>query len=134
MRTFRLLTFLLAAALVIPSFARKKKDKNDYGVWLAGVAASFTDSLVYITDIQYLDSAYYNTKGLLSQRQQYSLQLKEYLEQDGRMQHRTCFMFFNKKKKRLEKEMAKLRRNYQKGDKMDVRNLDDFRFTRPEED
>ena len=68
MRTFRLLTFLLAAALVIPSFARKKKDKNDYGVWLAGVAASFTDSLVYITDIQYLDSAYYNTKGLLSQR------------------------------------------------------------------
>ena len=43
-------------------------------------------------------------------------------------------MFFNKKKKRLEKEMSKLRRNYQKGNKLDVRDLDDFRFTRPEED
>lgn len=125
---------LLMAAMVIPTFARKKKDKNDYGVWLAGVAASFTDSLVYITDIQYLDSASFNPNGLLNGRPQYSLQLKDYLEQHGTLQHRTCFMFFNKKKKKLEKEMAKLRRSYQKSDNLSVNGLEDFKFTVPAED
>ena len=134
MRMIKPLTVLLLAAMVLPSFARKKKDKNEYGVYLAGAAASFTDSLVYITDIQYLDSASLNPQGLLNGRAQYSLQLKDHLEQDGRLQHRTCFMFFSKKKKSLEKEMAKLRRNYQKGSQLTVKDLNDFRFTKPDDE
>ncbi len=52
-------------------FAKKSKD-----VYIAGVSASFTDSLVYFTDIQLLDSVMLDAEHMLPDRSQYSTQLK----------------------------------------------------------
>ena len=80
------------------------KDKSN-GLYIMGVSASFSDSLVYFTDIQYLDSIVLDKKTqLLPQRNQYSEQLDEYLEQVKGMKNRTCFIYFNEKKAKLEKE------------------------------
>ena len=81
MRYTKFFCFLLMMVFAASAFSKRPKDKNKYGVYLAGVSASFTDSLVYFTDVQYLDSAAVDDKGLLVGRALYSIQLKDYLEQ-----------------------------------------------------
>lgn len=133
MRYTKLLCLLMLLVIAIPSVAKKKGDKKKYGVFLVGASASFSDSLVYITDIQFLDSASVSDKGLLEGRAQYSMQLKDYLEGKKGMKDRTCFMFFSEKKNKLEKQLKKLRAKYEKGGTLILKTVDsDFKFTKPE--
>lgn len=133
MRYTRFLCFLLLSVVAVNAFCKKPKDKNTYGIYLAGVSASFTDSLVYFTDIQLVDSAALDSKGLLIGRSQYSMQLKDYLEQHQNGKNRTCFMFFNTKKRKLEKEIYKLKQKYQKGNTLVLKDLgSSFHFERAE--
>ena len=131
MRYIKLLCFLFAVSMVVGATAKKSKDK--YGVYMAGVSASFTDSLIYFTDIQYLDSAMVDGKGFLVGRSQYSVQLKDYLETKEGGKNRTCFMFFNVKKNKLEKEISKLREKYKKGNNMVIKSVNpEFKFEKAE--
>ena len=133
MRYTRIICFVFAAVLAMSAFSKQPKDKNKYGVYLAGVSASFADSLVFFTDIQFVDSAAVDDKDMLVGRASYSYQLKDYLEQKQGEQNRTCFMFFNRKKAKLEKEMKKLKEKYQKGGTLVVRDVDSsFKFEKPE--
>lgn len=122
---------MFAVSMVVGATAKKSKDK--YGVYMAGVSASFTDSLIYFTDIQYLDSAMVDGKGFLVGRSQYSVQLKDYLETKEGGKNRTCFMFFNVKKNKLEKEISKLREKYKKGNNMVIKSVNpEFKFEKAE--
>lgn len=124
---------MFAVSIVVGATAKKSKDKNKYGVYMAGVSASFTDSLIYFTDIQYLDSAMVDGKGFLVGRSQYSVQLKDYLETKEGGKNRTCFMFFNVKKNKLEKEISKLREKYKKGNNMVIKSVNpEFKFEKAE--
>ena len=73
MRYTKFFCFLLMMVFAASAFSKQPKDKNKYGVYLAGVSASFTDSLVYFTDVQYLDSAAVDDKGMLVGRALYSI-------------------------------------------------------------
>ena len=133
MRYIKFLCFLFAVSMVVNVTAKKTKDKNKYGVYMAGVSASFTDSLVYITDIQFVDSAVVDGKGFLVGRSQYSMQLKDYLETEEGGKNRTCFMFFNLKKNKLQKELVKLKEKYSKGNNMVLKAVNpDFKFEKAE--
>ena len=133
MRYTKIICFLFAAAFAVSAFSKQPKDKNKYGVYLAGVSASFADSLVFFTDIQFVDSAAVDEKDMLVGRASYSYQLKDYLEQKQGEQNRTCFMFFNRKKAKLDKEMKKLKEKYQKGGTLVIRDVDSaFHFEKPE--
>lgn len=133
MRYTKIICFLFAAAFAVSAFSKQPKDKNKYGVYLAGISASFADSLVFFTDIQFVDSAAVDEKDMLVGRASYSYQLKDYLEQKQGEQNRTCFMFFNRKKAKLEKEMKKLKEKYQKGGTLVIRDVDAaFHFEKPE--
>lgn len=133
MRYIKLLCFLFAVSIVVGATAKKSKDKNKYGVYMAGVSASFTDSLVYFTDIQFLDSALVDGKGFLVGRSQYSVQLKDYLETKEGGKNRTCFMFFNLKKNKLQKELQKLKEKYNKGKNMVLKDVNpEFKFEKAE--
>ncbi len=124
---------MFAVSMVVGATAKKSKDKDKYGVYMAGVSASFTDSLIYFTDIQYLDSAMVDSKGFLVGRSQYSVQLKDYLETKEGGKNRTCFMFFNVKKNKLEKEISKLREKYKKGNNMVIKSVNpEFKFEKAE--
>lgn len=132
MRCTKFFYLLLITMFAVSSFAKQPKDKNKYGAYLVGVSASFTDSLVYFTDIQYLDSAVVDDKGMLVSRSLYSIQLKDYLEQNQGGKNRTCFMFFNRKKKNLEKEIGKLKEKYGKGGTLVLLDVGpEFKFTKP---
>ena len=65
MKYFRI--FLLAAITVMccSAFTMKNKEKP---VYVFGLAASFTDTIVYYTEIQLLDSVYLTKDGFLPQR------------------------------------------------------------------
>lgn len=133
MRYTKFLCFFFMALLAVSAVGKQPKDKKKYGVYLAGVSASFTDSLVYFTDIQYLDSAMVDGKGFLVGRSQYSVQLKDYLETKEGGKNRTCFMFFNVKKNKLEKEISKLREKYKKGNNMVIKSVNpEFKFEKAE--
>ncbi len=84
-------------------------------VYLFGFATSFTDSLAYITDVQYIDSAYIDTKTrFLIGRNMYSVQLQQYLEDKEGCSHPVTSIFFSKKKAKVDKKILSIRRRYEK--------------------
>ena len=131
MRYTRIFCVLLAVSFALSLLAKEPKDKNKYGVYMVGVSASFQDSLVYFTDVQFVDSAYVTGKGFLVERSQYSEQLHDFFSSENGDRNRTCFVLFNTKKKNVEKEVHKLRQKYQKSSGILVKDVDpSFKFTK----
>lgn len=62
MKSIKILCSLLLVLMVCSAFSLKgSKDKS---VYIVGVSASFTDSLVYFTEIQEMDSVWLDNKML----------------------------------------------------------------------
>ena len=118
--------FIVLAVCTASTMENKKK-----GIYMVGVSASFTDSLIYFTDIQFLDSVELDKDELLPMRGQYSDQLDSYLEQVKGMENRTCFIYFDEKKDKVEKTIKKMKEKYQKDGKSILRDLGaDFKFSK----
>ena len=101
-------------------------------IYAFGFAASFRDTLTYITDIQVLDSAELESNsGFLHMRDLYSYQLKNYLELDLEKPNYTCMVFFNKKKKKLQKQYNKLKQEYSRSGNLNMLDSVAFHFTKP---
>ncbi|WP_455674764.1 hypothetical protein [Phocaeicola sp.] len=134
MKFIKILCSLFVVLMLCSAFSLKG-NKNK-AVYIVGVSASFTDSLVYFTEVQLLDSVSLDNSKMLPQRSHYSYQLKNYLEQQEGLENRTCFVYFSHKKAKLEKTVAKLKNKYQKGKTLLIRevNPNAFKFTKPEED
>ena len=126
--------FAIALVFTMCSAFSLKKDHSK-PVYAFGISASFTDTVVYFTDIQILDSAKVSKEGFLSHRELYSYQLKNYLEDNQLQQNSTCMIYFSENKKKLEKEATKILNKYKKNNRMTVSLIDSdkFRFTKPEE-
>lgn len=131
MKFAKITIYALFALIVCSAFTMKKGDKNVYAF---GVSASFTDTVVYYTDIQVLDSVELGKKGFLPQRELYSYQLKNYLEYQKGLKNRTCMIYFSENKKKLEKEKANMLSKYKKNKTMVLEKIDnkDFKFKKPE--
>ena len=118
--------FIVLALCTASTMENKKK-----GMYMVGVSASFTDSLIYFTDIQFVDSVELGKDKLLPMRGQYSDQLDSYLEQVKGMENRTCFIYFDEKKDKVEKTIKKMKEKYQKDGKSILRDLGaDFKFSK----
>ena len=82
------------AALLATTMTAKKQSVQK--IYIYGMAATFTDTIVYFTPIQEVDSAWVDAKTTFLQgRENYSYQLREYLTSQ-QMPHRTCIVVFNK--------------------------------------
>lgn len=110
-------------------------------MYMYGVAASFNDSIVYFTDISEVDGAWIDSRtDFLQNRDNYSLQLKNYLAEKMNQPNRTCIVVFSEKRGNLEKDYARMKKKYAGKSKnksaYDVRNVagSDFRFTAVEPD
>lgn len=114
----------------VSMFAKSSKGKT--GVYIVGVSDSFSDSTVYVTDVQFLDFVRLNSKSaFLPMRSSFSYQLKNYFENKMNMPNRLCAVIFNLRKDKLEREVNKVKKGYlaQKGYK--VEGLPDFKFEKP---
>lgn len=132
MKSIKILASLLFVWLATSAFTMGGKGK---GVYMVGVSASFTDSLVYFTDIQFVDSVEIGKNGMLPMRGEYSKQLENYLEGQQGLNNRTCFIYFNEKKANLQKTIKKMKEKYLNDGKSQLRETGTgFKFTRVDED
>ena len=130
MKFVKIFAALFLVFMVCSAFSLKG-NKKDMGMYMVGVSASFTDSLIYFTDIQHLDSVSLDKAELLPLRGQYSDQLKDYLTNNLGLKDRTCFIYFDTKKSKLEKVMKKMKDNYKKEGKAVLKEIGpDFQFTK----
>jgi hypothetical protein len=102
--------------------------------YMFGFVASFNDSTVYFTNIQQVDSVWVTKKKkMLSGRNNYSYQLREYFAQKRNQPNRTCVVVANVNRKKLEKKYTKMKNKYLVKSKKpyDVRTIadSDFKFT-----
>lgn len=108
----KLLGILAVTLLVAIPLHAAPKDKN-VTAYLFGFAASFNDSIVYITDIQEVATAYVTKKhNHLVDRSEYSYQLRNYLTEQRPGTHPTAVTYFALNRKKAEKKYAKLKRKY----------------------
>lgn len=111
---FFVLFFL--ACLACQNAEAKIKQKP---VYMFGFAISFVDSVAYITDVQYIDSSFIDTKTkFLVGRNMYSLQLQEFLAKNEGCMHPVTAVFFGKKKEKMEKKMLSVRRRFERDSKI----------------
>ena len=130
MKLMKIFASLFLVFMVCSAFSLKG-NKKDMGMYMVGVSASFADSLIYFTDIQYLDSISLDKDKLLPLRGQYSEQLEDYLENKLGLKDRTCFIYFDAKKAKLEKVMKKMKDQYKKDGKAVLKEIGvDFQFTK----
>lgn len=109
-KSFFYVLFFLACLLCQNAEAKIKHQP----VYLFGFATSFVDSTAYITDVQYIDSAYVDTKTkFLIGRNLYSVQLQDYLAKDEGCKHPVTSIFFGKNKEKMEKKMLAVRRRFE---------------------
>lgn len=114
MKTF--LHLVLIALILLPASAQARKDKGtaDVTVYIFGVGTSFSDSTVYISDIQPLDTARIEPRtGFLNRMPEYAEQYHAALQAayPGLI---TCAVFYAQDLKTAEKKHAKLLRHYAK--------------------
>lgn len=120
--------FFIALAICCNAMAEKTIVTSGY---CYGMVASFKDSTVYITEIQSIDSLYMNSKtGFILGRDNYSLQLKYYVESTFNEKHKTCIFVYDLKRKNLQKKYDKMMKKYKSGTFI-VKNINesDFKFT-----
>lgn len=108
---FSKFVFAAIAAALLLSISVQAKDEIKR-VYIFGFASSFNDSTVCITDIQAVDSAWLNTKNhFLVSRENYSYQLRDYLEAQGH-QHPTCMVSYGTSLKTVKKKWDNLLARY----------------------
>lgn len=132
MRNYILTIFLMLMVGVGTASAKKQQVDKMY---MFGMAAAFTDTIVHFTNIQMVDSAWVDSKtNFLQNRDIYSNQLRTFLRDKQQAPNRTCIVFYSTKREKLEKKYQKMRRLYGK-DKRGVEHFDvryimdsDFKF------
>ncbi|WP_353333337.1 hypothetical protein [Bacteroides sedimenti] len=119
--------------LLLSSFSFLGKGNKQKPVYAFGVSASFTDSIVYYTEIQQLDSVHLTKDGFLPKRDAYSAQLKLFLENRGEA-GRTCMIYFSNSKKTINKEFDKITKRYKNKKSVSFQKItaNDFQFKKPE--
>lgn len=130
MRAYKYIFATMAIAAVLTTTAAMAKNKCVPKVYAFGFAASFNDSTVYFTDIQEIDSVWINDKTkFMLERNNYSGQLKTYLNEQGK-DHRTCVISYSFKKKDIDKKYRRMRDRYANGEKYTIENIyaNDFRY------
>ena len=113
----RFLKYIVLTLLVCVAMGAEAKTVKARHMYVFGFAASFKDSVVYMTEIQDVQGALYDTKTkFLLGRDSYSDQLKTYFKEKKQMSDRVCMVMFSTSKKKAEKKYMKLRKKYM-GDK-----------------
>ena len=113
----RFLKYIVLTLLVCVAMGAEAKTVKARHMYVFGFAASFKDSVVYMTEIQDVQGALYDTKTkFLLGRDSYSDQLKAFFKEKMQLSDRVCRVMFSTSKKKAEKKYMKLRKKYT-GDK-----------------
>lgn len=116
MKIKNILIALLAICLPLSALAKKKEkaeDNQPKPVYIFGFATTFDSDVIYLTEIQQLDSAFIMKSGFLYSRDSYSYQLNGQMKKLGE-EHAYNAIFFSHNRDKLEKRYVKLKNKYLK--------------------
>ena len=126
MKSIKYILLLVVALTALGASAKPIKTNQ---VYMFGFSASFKDSVIYVTDIQNVPGAWIESKNkFLLLRDEYSRQMKDYLEEKLQQEKRVCVIFYYLKKKKAEKEFLKLMKKYKKGYEVRHVSAAEFKF------
>lgn len=103
-------------------------------VYIFGCSFQFGDSVLYITQINEVDSISLSKKAkFLPYRSDFSNQLKEKLESGRGLKNQTSSVFFSEKKASLQKKFQSIKKRYLKKEGITIvtLNASDFKFIHP---
>jgi hypothetical protein len=107
------LKYILLALFCSVTLGTEAKQVKAPHMYMFGFVASFKDSVVYITEIQDVKGAWYDTRSkFLLGRDNYSSQLKSYVKDKLQLNERVCMVIFATSQKKAEKKYIKLRKKY----------------------
>ena len=128
MRRVLLAVMLLAVTMLV--MAKPKPTQYGRGkgkVYIFGVSQELTDSVVYITFINEIDSL-----DLMKRtKSEFSLQLKEYMEGTLKKSHQTTCVFYSNKRKKLSKKYYKVKKRYLDNPYTKIMPIESFQFRHP---
>ena len=129
----RIVMMLIAVMALGMSLQTSAKKVQVPKMYIFGFAASFNDTIVHFTNVQEIDSAWIEKKNdFLQTRELYSYQLRDFLANKKEMPRRTCIVYANKNRKKVEKKFLKFKKLYtqSKNQKLqyDLRYLEDKEF------
>ena len=130
MRITKLIICFGLFCLIAGSIEAKKKVVQK-PIYMVGVGISLVDSMVFITDMQLVDSVTIEKKTkFLADRQLYSFQLQRYLEGAYKGGPYIPSVFFGSKKKKMERQYLSLHKRYvqSKELRMILVDISQFRF------
>lgn len=127
----RLRQLLIVTALLVGCVINgNAKGYRPAKIYMFGFAASFNDSTVYLTDIQTVNAYLVNNRTkFLANREDYSYQLRNYLQSNGLEAYPTCITLFAENEKDATKKYLKLKERYEKSKKKySIKSLKDSQF------
>ena len=121
---------IVTALLVVCVINGNAKGYRPAKIYMFGFAASFNDSTVYLTDIQTVNAYLVNNRTkFLANREDYSYQLRNYLQSNGLEAYPTCITMFAENEKDATKKYLKLKERYEKSKKKySIKSLKDSQF------
>ena len=127
----RLRQLLIVTALLVGCVINgNAKGYRPAKIYMFGFAASFNDSTVYLTDIQTVNAYLVNNRTkFLANREDYSYQLRNYLQSNGLEAYPTCITMFAENEKDATRKYLKLKERYEKSKKKySIKSLKDSQF------
>ena len=127
----RLRQLLIVTALLVGCVINgNAKGYRPAKIYMFGFAASFNDSTVYLTDIQTVNAYLVNNRTkFLDNREDYSYQLRNYLQSNGLEAYPTCITMFAENEKDATRKYLKLKERYEKSKKKySIKSLKDSQF------
>lgn len=115
--------------------SREKKDKkakNIYekaDIYMFGTSFSFSDSIMYMTEVQKIDSVMVRADYFLDYQDDYDTQFKKWLENGGASMQVSSSQFF-KKKSDADRKYSKVRKSAVKKHRCTIITVPDFKYTR----
>ncbi len=125
--------YIYVIALLFVPVAMSAAEKGEDVVYLFGASYSYSDSIVYFTEIQPVEGVKLSKKTkMLPDRQHYAYELKDYMNFKEGKPGRISMIYFSKKRSKLEKVEAKVKKRLLYKDNKSVLYLGDkFTFTKP---
>lgn len=127
----RLRQLLIVTALLVGCVINgNAKGYRPAKIYMFGFATSFNDSTVYLTDIQTVNAYLVNNRTkFLANREDYSYQLRNYLQSNGLEAYPTCITMFAENEKDATRKYLKLKERYEKSKKKySIKSLKDSQF------
>ena len=122
---------ILTASVAVARGKKDDKKVEQIPVYVMGASMSFSDSIVYFTEIQKLDSVVLQN-GFLPHRQYYAYELKDYMNFEENMPGRISMIYFDTKRAKMEKLEYKIKKHLLEKEGKIVRYLGDkFKFVKP---